>query len=176
MTKTVIADGQEVSTSDAEITEDEQDGRLVKEYARTVGHNRVWKAGDMMEVRLGCILRFVDRKSQVFAANQLPAETPVEMAIFYGPWLLGVNAVTNPMFHGEPYAENVLLVPDDETALNAVTCDANADPLLNGPRLMLNYRHGGFPDPATVILQPVGEQTNHLQTTVSFRHLVQRVP
>lgn len=176
MTKTVIVNGQEVSRSDAEITEGKQDERLVKEYARTVGHNRIWKGDDVMEVRLGCVLRFVDRKNQVFTADQLPGETPVEMAIFYGPWLLGVNAVTNPMFHGEPYAENVLLVPDNETALNAITYDTNASPLLNGPRLRLNYRHGGFPDPATVVLQPVGEQTDHQQTTVSFWHLVQRTP
>lgn len=176
MTKRVLIDGEQVSEAGSGAVSEQQEDRLVKEYGRTAGHNRIWKPGDVMEVHLDCVLRFIDRKNQVFGTEQLSTETAAEMAVLFGPWLLGVNAAANPMFHGEPYADNVLLIPDEEAAAARITHDEGAGPLLNGPRLQLDYRHGGFPDAATVVLQPVGEQATHLQTTVSFWHLVQRAP
>ena len=77
------------------------------------------------------------------------------------------------MFHGEPYAENILLFGAEQKPLGRYRMTPGR-PLLNGPRLTLNYQHSGFPDIYTVVLQPVGEQTTHLQTTVSFWHLVKK--
>jgi len=174
MTKTVLVDGKAISDAKAEVVSDGDGEPLLKAYGRSAGHGRIWKAGDVMEIRLTCGLRFVDRNNRTFGQSELPEEHPVEAAVFYGPWLLGVNAHTNPMFHGEPYADNILLFGDEEATLAGISYEPQADPLLNGPRLKLNYQHSGFPDIYTVMLQPVGEQTTHLQTTVSYWHLVKR--
>ena len=174
--KTVLVDGKAISDAKAEVVSDGNEEPLLKAYGRSAGHGRIWKAGDVMEVRLACVLRFVDRNKRVFRQGELPEEQPVEAAVFYGPWLLGVNAHTNPMFHGEPYADNILLFGDEEATLAGISYEPQAGPLLNGPRLPLNYQHSGFPDRYQVTLQPVGEQNTHLQTTVSCWHLVKRVP
>lgn len=174
-TKKVITNGQEVSSSGERTAScNETEAPLIREYGRCTGHGRNWKTGDMMEIYLECAPHFVNRQNQVFRADELPAGAPVEMAIFYGPWLLGVNAFTNPMFHGEPYADNVLLIPEEETLKASIAYDTAAGPLLNGPRLRLEYEHSGFPGIHTVTLQPVGEQATHTQTTVTYWHQVKR--
>lgn len=167
MTTEVIANGQAVPKADGKVasSEDQENIRV---------HRRVWLVGDTVKIALECVPRFVNRQNQVFLADELPGDAPAEMAIFYGPWLLGVNAFTNPMFHGEPYVDNVLLIPDGETLQTSITHDAAAGPLLNGPRLRLDYEHSGFPGAHTVTLQPVGEQATHTQTTVTYWHLVKR--
>lgn len=173
--KKVITDGREVSSSEAqETSSDKVEESLIREYGRCSGHGRIWKPGDRMEIYLECAPRFVNRQNQTFDTDELSGETPAEMAIFYGPWLLGVNAFTNPMFHGEPYGDNVLLIPDEETLKKAISYDTEAGPLLNGPRLQLHYKHDGFPGIQPVVMQPVGEQAAHTQTTVTFWHLVKR--
>ncbi len=134
-------------------------------------------SGESTLVFLDASLRFVDRKNREHAGNELPKDAPKEMAIFCGPWLMGVDAHYDPMFHGEPYDNNVLLIPDGEGLEKAAFFDpAPESPLQSGPRLRLTYRHGGFPDPCTVVMRPVAEQTAHPQCTVSFWHQVQRMP
>ncbi|NLO33772.1 MAG: hypothetical protein GX117_10520 [Candidatus Hydrogenedentes bacterium] len=136
---------------------------------------RIWKAGDTMEIRLLCNLRFVARDNSAIRIKDLGEDAIQEAAIFYGPWLLGVNAHTNPMFHGEPYGDNVLLISEREALKPAVFYEAEADPLANGPKLKLPYEHGGFPGTYSVILEGVGEQATHPQTTVSYWHRIKRL-
>ena len=142
-------------------------------------------------IYMDCAFRFLDRQNNEYTLNDLPADTPKELAIFYGPWLMGVDDHYDPMFHGEPYDNNVLLVPggeelDPETSFEGPPPSpaqrqiffekSPESPLQSGPRLRLTYRHGGFPDPCTVVMRPVAEQTAHPQCTVSFWHQVQRMP
>ena len=136
---------------------------------------RIWKAGDTMEIRLRCNLRFVARDNSAIRIKDLGEDAIQEAAIFYGPWLLGVNAHTNPMFHGEPYGDNVLLISEKEALKPSVFYEAEADPLANGPKLKLPYEHGGFPGTYSVILERVGEQATHPQTTVSYWHRIKRL-
>ena len=173
-TKKVIADGTPVSTSTSEVTSSDKDEELVRLYGRATSHGRVWKAGDTMEIHLACPLRLQDRTGRVFEVEGLDATNPVEAALFVGPWLLGVDAGLNPMFHGEPYRDNLLFLPGAEGLSNAITFQDAGSPLAQGPRLTLTYRHGGFPDVYTVTLTPVSEQTPRIQTTVSYWHLVSR--
>lgn len=134
-------------------------------------------AGASFDVHIECALRFVDRKNQAFTAGELPEDSPAEMAIFYGPWLMGVDSYWNPMFHGEPYSDNCLLIPGGGIGAMRVLYDKEPmSPILSGPRVCVRYRHGGFPDLYTVILQPISDQTMHMQSTVSYWHRVQRIP
>ncbi len=176
VTKTVLVDGKAISDAKAEVVSDENEDTLLKAYGRSTSHGRIWKAEDVMEVRLACGLHFVDRNNRTFGQDELPKEQSVEAAVFYGPWLLGVNAHTNPMFHGEPYVDNILLFDSKQATLAGISYEPQAGSLLNGPRLTLNYQHSGFPDNNQVVLQPVAEQTTHPQTTVSYWHLVKTVP
>lgn len=132
---------------------------------------RVWNARD--EVRITIIPEVKILDEQLNIINPTNLKLPKKVAIFIGPWLIGVNADTNPMFHGEPYMDNILLLPLDISQLKStiVFSDERANPLTSGPRLTLQYLHSGFPTPCKVTLTPVSERSINPETTFTFWHL-----
>ena len=134
------------------------------------------KPGDRVTVSLEYAFRFVNPKNEAVAYEALPADKPELLALFLGPWLLGVDERRNPMFHGEPWDENVLLFPD-EGALRAAAGELEGEGVASsGPVLGITYNHSGFMGEYAVPLTPVASQTAHDQATFSYRHLVQRAP
>ncbi|HPU99263.1 MAG TPA: hypothetical protein PLO53_15080, partial [Candidatus Hydrogenedentes bacterium] len=98
-----------------------------------------------------------------------------EAALFVGPWLMAVSAAVNPMFHGEPYLENIMEVGSLATLQESVFfADEERYPLESGPRLTVPYRHRGFTEPATAELRPISDQTRYVQTTLTYWHRWQK--
>ncbi len=139
--------------------------------------NRAWKAGDLLEAEVRCAVRLRPRDGKTLALADLGGE-PVEAAVFVGPWLMGVDAALDPMFHGEPFARNTLLLPDTLDKAEAgpeASQDGVVRPLaVPGMHWSVAYKHEGFPDLCRVVLRPIAEQTAHAQTTVSYWHLVKK--
>jgi hypothetical protein len=134
------------------------------------------KPGDKVTVSLEYAFRFVNPKNEVVAYDALPADKPELLALFLGPWLLGVDERRNPMFHGEPWDDNVLLFPE-EAALRAAAGELEGEGVASsGPVLGVTYNHSGFVGEYAVPLTPVASQTAHDQATFSYRHLVKRAP
>lgn len=128
--------------------------------------NRQWTRGDVVDVTFAYAVRFITAEGEETGLENVPTET-TRGALFYGPWLLGVDEVYDPMYHGEPWRNNeVLLEPDlDDARVAAASKDtpfAIAD-----AQLVLDYIHSGFPEPCTVTLRPVSEQTAHPQSMVT---------
>jgi hypothetical protein len=134
-----------------------------------------YKDGTPVYIQCTPYLRLLDRNGEMILIEQLSSEVPKDAAIFYGPWLMGVDAQFNPMFHGEPWEGNILQIPNMDVLAHQITFETGTS-LLSGPHIRLNYTHGGFSDPCQVTLRPVSEQTTHEQTTVSYWHQVQRLP
>lgn len=136
----------------------------------------VLKQGEEIEVLLDCVLSLVTRSGQHVDLNALSADKAEEYALFFGPWLLGVDSYWNPMFHGEPYGGNELLLPGKDSIGKAISFDKNpAVPLLNLPIIKIAYRHDGFPDVCKVTVHPVCDKTTHFQSTVTFWHQIRRI-
>lgn len=135
----------------------------------------ILKQGEEIEMLLDCVLYLVTRDGQHVALDALSTDKAEEYALFFGPWLMGVDSFWNPMFHGEPYRDNELFLPGNDSIGTAFSFDKNPGvPLLNLPILKIAYRHDGFPDLCTVTLHPVCDKTTHFQSTVSFWHRVRQ--
>lgn len=134
------------------------------------------KPGDKVTVSLEYAFRFVNPKNEEVAYADLPTDKPELLAVFLGPWLLGVDERRNPMFHGEPWDDNVLLFPE-EAALRAKAGELKGEGgTSSGPVLGITYNHSGFVGAYAVPLTPIASQTAHDQATFSYRHLIRRTP
>lgn len=126
---------------------------------------RIWEGNDVIEVDWNYAVRLVKQDGAV--VRQALTENPVKGALFYGPWLLGVNEELDPYFHGEPWRENVIWLPASIERPKAPVGPEGDPRIVEDAHLVVNYRHGGFPDPCTVTLRPVSEQTPYRQPMVT---------
>lgn len=149
---------------------------LTSESAREYIHiTRVWLIGDEVRLIVSPTIKIVDSQNNPVNLSEL--NQPKLVAIFVGPWLIGVNAHTNPMFHGEPYLDNTLLLPASQEELKNLIefGDEQTDLFHSGPRLTLRYIHSGFPEPCKVLLTAVSERSRTAETTFTFLHFA-KVP
>jgi len=121
---------------------------------------RSWKQGDQIEVALNPREYVQLRSGEQIDLCELGSE-PIEAALFYGPWLLGVHEEEEPAFFERPWTwgqpnENVLQLPIRlaDTRLD-VKSDAPSHPVFR-----LEYLHGGWPGRASVTLRPIADQTH----------------
>ena len=123
--------------------------------AGAVEIRRRWQKGDKLVVHYVMRTRLLTNPS---AASQV--------AIWHGPWLLGVDEQDSPVFFNEPMEKNRVLLPALQTnrdlSLKAATETSAKDIPFTAPaaHLVLPYLHGGYPiQPQTVTLRPIAEQT-----------------
>lgn len=129
---------------------------------------RVWAKGDRIALKIQPKIKILNSDLKEIAINQL--STPQKVALFIGPWLVGINAIENPMFHGEPYSDNVVLLPGALQELKQIIHfeDEICSPLQSGPSLTLSYRHSGFSELCKVTFTPVSERSRNIENTYSF--------
>jgi DUF1680 family protein len=113
---------------------------------------RVWQAGDKIEVRFPCLLRLVLRDGRVVPPKALGPEA-VDAALHWGPWLLGVDEHDDALFFGEPWEDNLIFLPESPSVGS----------LRRLPQLDVSYTHGGFPGVEHVTLRPISEMSRHEQ-------------
>lgn len=110
---------------------------------------RAWTAGDRLALRYDLQTRTVRRNGRI--------------ALFHGPWLLGVDAAESPNFFDEPAAENRVILPPEpqRTQVKAVPWSV---PIAH---FLLKYAPGGYPDQRqTAVLRPIAENTSLAGSTV----------
>ena len=127
---------------------------------------RAWKSGDVIELDWACTARLVQPDGKVLRPQDL-TDQPVKAAMYYGPWLLGVSEELDPDFHGEPWRENVIGLPAFIERPKAPVGPKGDPRIVEDAHVVVNYRHGGFPDPCTVTLRPISEQTPYRQPMVT---------
>jgi hypothetical protein len=111
---------------------------------------------DRVEVELRPRIRVVTREGQTLEPAALRA-TPVDGVLSYGPWVLAVDEAHDPLFFGEPWPENVVLlsaVPDAH--VESPGPQASTDPVT----IRARYEHGGFGGTQPVTLRPLSAQTH----------------
>lgn len=129
---------------------------------------RMWTTGDTVELALVYKPRLRTRDGKSLSPAGL-TENFTEAALFYGPWLLGIDSAHDPAFHGEPWTGNEVYLPASFTG----TSDPAEDALsLPQARIPITYSHEGFPDPCQATLRPFSERTRHEQSmfTVWLRY------
>jgi len=136
-----------------------------KARAGYVTIKRTWTKNDTVDVYFDYALRFRTKTGQVLKLEELP-EGDTEAAVFFGPWLLGVDGAFDHYFHGEPWDTNVLLVSTAPKPASQVeqAFEVNNPLIVSDAHLVFEYQHGGFPDHGTVILRPLSEHATHLQS------------
>ena len=152
------ASGIEITLNGAPMASTLRDG-----YLRVSGS---WKTGDTV------LLKYQLRTR----AERDPKTNRV--ALFHGPWLLGVDDHLNPFFYDEPRNENRLRMAI--ASGGAVKLD-RARPMQAAPftvpeaRFRVRYLPGGYPMlPATAILRPVAEQTSTRSLPWEFQFLTEK--
>ena len=140
----------------------------------TVTVKRVWEAGNKVQMKIQPRVRFVNTELKEIPYEQL--SNLQKIAIFVGPWLMGINSVENPMFHGEPYGDNIIFLPNDfqELQQKIVFTDEARFPLQSGPRLTVPYQHSGFSEPCEVTFSPVSERSRYTEATFTFWHNIKK--
>jgi DUF1680 family protein len=117
--------------------------------------SQAWKPGDALTVR------YVFRTRTVAD----PADA-TRLAIFHGPWLLGVDAHDSPSFFDEPSAENRIVLDKVSGAairLNGAPARAADARSFTAPvaHFRLRFLPGGYPvQPQSALLRPIAEQTS----------------
>lgn len=175
LTAAVSRDGEQLG--DAQVMEPSKEARsrLIAQDGTMLNLRRQWQAGEAVVIHIDCALRLADRKGVVHGLEALPDSGAEERAIFLGPWLLGADAHSNPMFHGEPYVQNILLLPrNDAEAASGISMTSSREGTLQAPELNLTYVHQGFSDLCKLVMQPVAGQSHRTQTTVSYWHWMRR--
>ncbi|MFZ5926485.1 MAG: beta-L-arabinofuranosidase domain-containing protein [Acidobacteriota bacterium] len=85
------------------------------------------------------------------------------IAVFHGPWLLGVAEATEPFFFDEPRTLNRLRIPVDSRggfALPPAPPGGHHPFAVPAARFQVQYLPGGYPiEPGAAVLRPVCEQT-----------------
>lgn len=108
------------------------------------------RAGDEVEVRY-------------WMKTQVKSDGKGRIAIFHGPWLLGVNEHDNPTYFDEPYQENRLLAKPDSDGMVRLekTREVPSRPFrVRAARFEVGYLPGGYPmQPGRARLTAVAEQT-----------------
>ena len=125
---------------------------------------RTWADGDTLEATYTYRPRLVARDGKNLTPADLSAEKSVEAALFYGPWLLGIDSAYDPAFHGEPWLGNEVLLP---TTLSGGTEPPDGALSLPQAHIPVTFRHEGFPEPCTATLRPFSERTQHEQSLFS---------
>jgi hypothetical protein len=118
-------------------------GNLVNDYIRL---DRVWNRGDVLELNLACRAALQLRDGGRVRPDG-PGSESAEAALFYGPWLMGISENDEPLFYGEPWPGNVLLLPAEG---RAPVADAGGQATMT-----LEYEHDGFPGRERATLRPV---------------------
>lgn len=131
----------------------ERDGMLATKLAR----------GQTLELAFTLKTRLQKRDGKTLALTDV-GEQPTEAALHHGPWLLGVDDGIEPLFFGEPWQANLLLVGNH----GAAATPAQGPLAIPSARLRFDYRHGGFPGTESVVLRPISEQSNREPGAVAY--------
>lgn len=110
---------------------------------------RAWQAGDRLQLRYAMRTR-----AERDAAGRV--------ALFHGPWLLGVAEATDPFFFDEPHSRNRLLVSAGADGGVRLTPARSGEHPFAVPaaRFEAPFLPGGYPlQPGVATLRPVSEQT-----------------
>jgi DUF1680 family protein len=131
--------------------------------------SRKWSPIDRVEVELRPRARLVTRDGRGLEPSALKG-SPVEGVLSYGPWVLAVDEASDPLFFGEPWPENVvLLAAAPEVRVEPPGAQASATPLT----IRARYEHGGFGGTHPVTLRPLSAQTRGpqriLATWIKYR-------
>jgi DUF1680 family protein len=117
------------------------------------------------------VTRLVRRDGTSVALDALGA-TPVEGALFHGPWLLAADEAREPLFLGEPWPENVVHLPASARATLEPGPRTPGD--ISGLGISATYEHGGFGGLQPVRLGVLSAQTRGAQRTMAawlrYRH------
>ena len=117
--------------------------------------SRVWRPGDVLIVRYAMRTRTVAD----------PADGS-RLAIFHGPWLLGIDAHDSPSFFDEPFQENRIVLEqagDGAARLNAVAQRSAGARRFSAPvaHFRLPFLPGGYPvQTQSALLRPIADQTS----------------
>ncbi len=110
---------------------------------------RSWQAGDRLQLRYAMRTR-----AERGGAGR--------MALFHGPWLLGVAEATDPFFFDEPHTLNRLRVPAAAAGTVRLTPARSGVHPFAVPVARFEVQHlpGGYPvQRSAAVLRPVSEQT-----------------
>jgi DUF1680 family protein len=121
---------------------------------------RRWKKGDRLTVRYEMRTRAVRKpKSE-------------RIALFHGPWLLGIDEAASPAYYEELRSQNRLAVelgPGDEAVLTRAGAPRPGRFAVPAAQFEVSYLPGGYPQqPVKALLRPIAEQTGFLSAEWEF--------
>jgi DUF1680 family protein len=132
----------EVAVNNEKVAADIQSG-----YATV---RRAWKKGDEVMLRYTLEARTERHKSGQMAA------------VFYGPWLLGVDEAGSPNYFDEPSTRNVVTLAEKDGRVQLEPAPAGQGGAFSVPaaHFRLRYLPGGYAmQPQTALLRPIAEFT-----------------
>jgi hypothetical protein len=145
------ADGVEVSLNGMRLATLNRDG-----YQRL---SQNWKKGDTV------LLKYLMRARAV-------KDKAGRIAIFHGPWLLGVDEESNPFFFDEPHQLNALQISVGKNGsldLEPAAGSAGSPFAVPAARYQVTYLPGGYQMlPSVATLRPVAEQTGFRSTAWEY--------
>jgi hypothetical protein len=119
---------------------------------------RAFAAGDTVTARFTYRLRLLTIDGREIEPAQLGA-TPVQAALYCGPWLMAADEQMDPFFFGEPWPGNVVSLPPD---ISPVASKAGR------VHLQVTYEHSGFRGTLPLTLRPIGETPADEQKTLAW--------
>jgi len=105
---------------------------------------RVWKQGETVTIKYEMETRVMRQ-----------AKGKAKAAVFYGPWLLGVDMQATPNYFDEPSSQNRVSLPAGERITLSSAKDSHF------AHLGVTYLPGGYPmQPQSAVLRPIAEYSH----------------
>ena len=115
------------------------------------------KAGDLLQIRTKYQIRIITANNSAVKPEALTR--PVNGALCYGPYVMGIDTKADIVFSSEP-ANNIVFVETiTNGANNKALANITAGSFVGDAYLTANYQHGGFPSYYQTVFRPVSELT-----------------
>ena len=131
--------------------------------------SRKWNKNDVIEINLDYAFKFITKERKSITLSNAFGNLN-DVALQYGPYLMGIDDGYMPLFMAEPATKNVINI--NKSSLDSSKCNLSnyfvENSLLSDSYMTFKYKHEGFYGDNNVTLRPVSEITHQRLANLRF--------
>jgi DUF1680 family protein len=140
-----------------------------KEQAGYLVITRKWKENEEIEIKIEYDLKFITKERKVITLEQAQGNLN-GVAMQYGPYLMGIDDGSQPLFLSEPATKNVIIINKSDLGILKTNLNKGLikNSLVSDGCLTFKYIHDGFYGENNVTMRPVSEISHQRLANLKF--------
>jgi DUF1680 family protein len=140
-----------------------------KEQAGYLVITRKWKENEEIEIKIEYDLKFITKERKVITLEQAQGNLN-GVAMQYGPYLMGIDDGSQPLFLSEPATKNVIIINKSDLGILKTNLNKGLikNSLVSDGYLTFKYIHDGFYGENNVTMRPVSEISHQRLANLKF--------